>query len=218
MGWSQVPVLLVVLFVFLLLHLLFLLPLFFWLVFVFFLFCLLFFFVAEAAVAVGVVEFSGGVAECFGAVSAGAERAVGEIFAGQADFTRRSDFLLVGGEDDALDGVLESRGRERTGLEVGGGGAVGAGDGVGLAWFELAFDDGLGGEVEVDLDGGAVFRELEGDADGAVAFGARGDAALAGVVVAEAAAGDGGGLAEFSGGHDVAAHEVRHGGAPEGCG
>lgn len=166
--------------------------------------CLFSIFVAEAAVAVGVVEFAGGVAEGFGAVLAGAQGAVGEGFAGRADLAGRGDLVLVRSEDDAVDGVVELCGDERAGLEVDGGGAVGVDDGVGVVGLEPAFGDGEGGEVEVGLDGGAVLGELEGDADGAVSFGARGEAALAGVVVAEVSVFDGGALAVRSGRHDVA--------------
>jgi len=166
---------------------------------------------AEAAVAVGVVGFGDAVVE-FGALDAGALGAVVDGFAGFEGLAWEGDFFTFGGEDDVLDGVFVGGVGEGSGLEVDGGGAVGVGDGVGLARFESSFEQAEGDEVIVGLDGGAVLGELEGDGDGVGAFGACGEFLLAVVVVAEEGVFDGGGLAVEAGGHDVSAEGV-HGGS-----
>lgn len=165
--------------------------------------------VAEAAVAVGVVEFAGSAAVGLGAVFAGAAGAVGEGLSGSADLARGGDLFFFGGEDDALDAVfvagVAGGAGERSGVEVAQAGAEDGVQGGGLALLEAALEQAHEDEVEVHLDGSAVFGEEEGDGDAVRAFGAGGELALAQVVVAEAGVVDGRGLAVASGGEDVAA-------------
>ena len=167
---------------------------------------------AEAAVAVGVVELAGSAAIGFGAVVAGTFGAVGEDLTGGADLARGGDFALVGGEDDALDAVFEVGGCERASLEVGGGGAVGADDGLGLARLQPALNDGLLDDGKVELDGGAVLRKLEIEAEIAGAFGAIGEAMLAMMEVAiELLVCGGGRVAVVAGGRDMPTEIGGHG-------
>ena len=166
----------------------------------------------ESAVAVVVVDFAGSVAVGVGAESAGAGGAVGEGFAGVEGLAWRGDFLSFRGGDDALDMVFGVGVGEGSGLEVDGGGAVGGDHGVGLPGLEPAIGEGGLDEVEVALDGEAVLGELEGDGCGVGPAGAGGEAPLAEVAVAEVEAGEGWGLAGVSGGHDVPAERIWHGG------
>ena len=147
--------------------------------------------VAESAFAVEVVQFYGRIAVCFGADAARAFGAVGKDFVGLEDFAGCGDFFAVCGEDDAMDGVLVVGLDERASLEIGDAGAIGAGEGVGGFAVNASFERGQGDEVEVELDGGAILGEDEGDGDGAVAFGADGEFFLLAVVVAQEGSVDG---------------------------
>ena len=147
----------------------------------------------------------------FGAVAAGAVGAVGEFFIGQAGLAGGGDFLFVGGEDDALNTVLEAAWVEWPGFEVGGGGAVGLNDGLGLARIESALGDGELDDMEVELDGGAVLGKLEIESDAAGALGTVGEGVLALVEVAvELLFAGSGHVAVVPGGHDVSTEVVRH--------
>jgi hypothetical protein len=164
--------------------------------------------VAESALAVVVVGFGKGIAVLLVAVAAGAFGAVGGFgLVGFEAVAVEGDFIGLRGEDDVADGVFAG-GIEGSGLEVGGGGAVGVGDGVGLAVLKLALEQAEGDEVVVGLDGGAVLGEQEGDGDGVGAGDAGGELALASVMEAEEGVLDGGGSAGGVVGLDVSAERV----------
>ncbi len=164
------------------------------------------------------VLFGRGIAVLLGADGAGALGTVGEFFIGLKDLAGNAYLLFVGREDDFPDHVLVLAGvdlDERAGLEIGGAGAVGVDDGVADLGLDASFEDSERSELEVDLDGVAVLGKDEGDGDGAIAFGARGEAALPRVVIAEERVLDGGRLAVPTGGHDVPTKLI-HGAAPRG--
>jgi hypothetical protein len=174
--------------------------------------CGWFFVIAEAALAVGVVVFAGGVAVGFVALEARAFGAVGEGFAGFEGLAGESDFFAVGGEDDVAGYAAAFAFGDRAGFDVSQAGLIDAVEGGGLALLKAAFEQAEGGEMKVDLDGGAVLGEDVGDGDGVGAARTGGELLLVSMVVAEEFVFDGRRLAVGSGGHDVAAYVV-HGGS-----
>ena len=118
------------------------------------------------------------------------------------------DFVSFRSEDNALDGVVVICFGERAESEVAEGDAEAVVVGVGGAGVDASFVERAVDEVEVELDGGAVFAEGEGDDVGGIVGLARrapGGELDGSVVVAVELSADGGGLAAGVVGLDVSA-------------
>ena len=117
---------------------------------------------AEAALAVGVVLFGCGSAELLGAARARTVFVVNGRFVLFQFFARRSDLVSFRREDDALDGVFGVGLSERAFVEVGEADLEAVDHDAGGLGVDSAAVEGVDDEEDVGLDGGAVFGEEEG--------------------------------------------------------